>query len=297
MANAELALRADDEQIAADRSQALASREDALRLTQLRFDAGAAAELDLRSAESLVAGARVDAGRAAAPARAGPATRWCCCWAGPLPADLPPPRPLDERRAAGAAAPACPPRCCCSRPDVRQAEQPLIAANANIGAARAAFFPRITLTGSVGTASTELSGLFEQHAPGAFAPQLLQPHLRRRPQPGQPGGGARPAATIARGAATRRRSRPPSARWPTRWPARATLGAQLRGAAGAGRGRGAARSCWSNGSAPAARPACSTGWTPSATQLLARAWRWCRSSWPSGRTRCSSTGRWAAEHR
>src|SRR5439155_5377232 len=46
------------------------------------------------------------------------------------------------------------------RPDVRQAEQQLVAANANIGAARAAFFPRITLTAGIGTASSQLSGLF-----------------------------------------------------------------------------------------------------------------------------------------
>jgi NodT family efflux transporter outer membrane factor (OMF) lipoprotein len=62
------------------------------------------------------------------------------------------------------------------RPDVRQAEQQLIAANANIGAARAAFFPRITLTAGIGTASSELSGLFKGGSWGfTAAPQLLQP--------------------------------------------------------------------------------------------------------------------------
>lgn len=62
------------------------------------------------------------------------------------------------------------------RPDIRQAEQQLIGANANIGAARAAFFPRIALTGSVGTVSNELSGLFKSGA-WAFsvAPQLTLP--------------------------------------------------------------------------------------------------------------------------
>ncbi|MFY9460503.1 MAG: TolC family protein [Aquabacterium commune] len=52
------------------------------------------------------------------------------------------------------------------RPDVAQAEQLLIAANANIGAARAARFPRIALTGSAGVASNSLSGLFDD---GRFA--------------------------------------------------------------------------------------------------------------------------------
>jgi outer membrane protein TolC len=61
-----------------------------------------------------------------------------------------------------------------ARPDVRQAEQTLIAANANIGAARAAFFPRISLTGSLGVASNELSALFEKGA-WSFSGQLLQP--------------------------------------------------------------------------------------------------------------------------
>jgi multidrug efflux system outer membrane protein len=62
------------------------------------------------------------------------------------------------------------------RADIRQAEQQLIAANANIGAARAAFFPRISLTASAGTASSELSGLFKDGSWGfTLAPQALLP--------------------------------------------------------------------------------------------------------------------------
>ena len=61
-----------------------------------------------------------------------------------------------------------------ARPDVRQAEQQLVAANADIGAARAAFFPTISLTGSYGTASTSLNHLFE-HAAWTFIPQITVP--------------------------------------------------------------------------------------------------------------------------
>ena len=62
------------------------------------------------------------------------------------------------------------------RPDIRQAEQALMAANADIGAARAAFFPRISLTASLGYASPAMSGLFDsQHRVWSFAPQLTVP--------------------------------------------------------------------------------------------------------------------------
>jgi len=62
------------------------------------------------------------------------------------------------------------------RPDIRAAEQQLIAANANIGAARAAFFPRVSLTTSIGTASTQFSGLFDSGTKAwSFAPQITLP--------------------------------------------------------------------------------------------------------------------------
>ncbi len=62
------------------------------------------------------------------------------------------------------------------RPDIRQAEQQLIAANALIGVAKAAFFPSISLTGFFGTASTDLSDLFKGPSQTwQFAGQLLQP--------------------------------------------------------------------------------------------------------------------------
>ena len=63
-----------------------------------------------------------------------------------------------------------------SRPDIQQSEQLLRAANANIGAARAAFFPRITLTGRAGIASGDLLGLFKAGSfAWAFTPQIILP--------------------------------------------------------------------------------------------------------------------------
>ena len=63
-----------------------------------------------------------------------------------------------------------------NRPDIRQAEQLLLSANANIGAARAAFFPRISLTMGAGSASSHLSGLLKNGSWGwTLAPQLVLP--------------------------------------------------------------------------------------------------------------------------
>jgi multidrug efflux system outer membrane protein len=92
----------------------------------------------------------------------------------PLPADLPPPLALDRQGLLADLPAGLPSALLERRPDVRQAERQLQAANANIGAAKAAFFPTITLTGSVGLASADLGGLFDNRA-WQFAPRITLP--------------------------------------------------------------------------------------------------------------------------
>jgi multidrug efflux system outer membrane protein len=71
-----------------------------------------------------------------------------------------------------------------SRPDILQAESLLRAAHANIGAARAAFFPRIALTTSIGTTSDQLSGLFKSGSDTwSFIPQIVMPIFDARTRP------------------------------------------------------------------------------------------------------------------
>ena len=173
VANTWLGLVADEELIALTR-QTLATREESLRLTKLRFDNGVTSELDFRQAQSLAETARVTLAQL---------TRQRALDLNALALLLGQPVPPDPGVAATTASvtlpdlPAgMPSEVLTRRPDVRQAEQQLIAANANIGAARAAFFPRISLTAGVGTASSELSGLFKGGSWGfTVAPQLLQP--------------------------------------------------------------------------------------------------------------------------
>ena len=171
VANAELALRADDELLRVTEAT-LASREEGLRLVRVRVDGGVAAEPEMRAAESLSAAARTNLA-ALRRQRSLDANALVLLVGQPLPADLPPAQPLQSLRLAELPA-GLPSDVLLQRPDVRQAEQTLIAANANIGAARAAFFPRISLTASAGFASNELSGLFDNTA-WSFTGQLLQP--------------------------------------------------------------------------------------------------------------------------
>jgi outer membrane protein, multidrug efflux system len=94
----------------------------------------------------------------------------------PLPPDLPPPVRLGEQPILADIPAGLPSDLLARRPDILEAEEILRSENANIGAARAAFFPQITLTGTFGTASSTLGGLF---APGSaawsFVPSLVAP--------------------------------------------------------------------------------------------------------------------------
>lgn len=183
VANAWLGLLADDELLAVTRLT-LATREESMKLAQLKFDNGASSELDLRQAQSLLEGARVALAQQLRQ-RALDENALALLLGQPVPADaLPAPAAAPSSSAGLALAdtvlpdlPAgLPSDLLNRRPDIRQAEQQLIAANANIGAARAAFFPRITLSTSIGSASTELSGLFKAGSfAWSFAPQLLVP--------------------------------------------------------------------------------------------------------------------------
>ena len=174
VANGYLGLLADQELLALTR-QTLVTREESLRLTRLKFEQGVSSELDLRQALSLVEGARATLAQQQRQ-RALDENALVLLVGGPLALALPPIGALAETTLGPELPAGLPSDLLTERPDIRRAEQQLIAANANIGAARAAFFPRISLTGSVGIASSELSDLFKGGAfAWSFAPQLLAP--------------------------------------------------------------------------------------------------------------------------
>ena len=167
-------LLADDALLAVTRGTLL-TREDSLRLTKLKFDVGATSELDYRQAESLTEGARAVLAQLVRQ-RAQDENALVLLLGQAMPADLPQGLTISSQNLVNQLPTGLPSEVLTRRPDVRQAEQLLLAANANIGAARAAFYPRITLTGSAGSASTELSGLFKSGSSAwSFMPQLLLP--------------------------------------------------------------------------------------------------------------------------
>jgi outer membrane protein, multidrug efflux system len=173
VAKAALAERAFAEQQDLAR-KTLAGREAAYQLSKQRFEVGASSALDLRANETLVLNARAAlAILARQRAQAGNAL---VLLAGRPIADLPTVQSLSGQGIVSELPAGLPSDLLERRPDIRAAEARLKAANANIGAARAAFFPRLSLTAGFGTASNALSGLFDSGSgTWSFAPQLLQP--------------------------------------------------------------------------------------------------------------------------
>ncbi|PQO94868.1 multidrug transporter [Massilia phosphatilytica] len=163
-----------DEELLALVQQTLKTREESLRLTNLRFENGVSSKLDLQQAVSLVEQARTTLAQAQRQ-RAQDVNLLTLLVGQPIPDNLPAGATLATTNLPDLPA-GMPSDLLAVRPDIRSAEQQLVAANANIGAARANYFPRITLTGSAGTASSQLSGLFKSGTFGwTFAPQAILP--------------------------------------------------------------------------------------------------------------------------
>jgi len=172
--NAYLLERALTEQLAVAR-QTLTAVRASYELTKRSYEAGVVSELDLRTAEGQVQTARSNVA-AYEQQLAGAEDNLVLLVGRPLPEDLPPPLPLNSLDCLSGVPAGLPSDLLQRRPDILAAEHQLMAANANIGAARAAFFPAITLTASAGTASSQLDNLF---APGSgawmFSPQITLP--------------------------------------------------------------------------------------------------------------------------
>lgn len=151
-----LQMLADDELLKVT-DDTLRSALDQYNLTKLQFDNGTGSELDLRQAETVVEQARANR-ESEARLRAQAENALVLLIGQPLPADLPPGRPLGDQALLTDIPAGLPSDLLTRRPDIMEAEATLRAANANIGAARAAFLPKISLTGSFGTASPTLGG-------------------------------------------------------------------------------------------------------------------------------------------
>jgi multidrug efflux system outer membrane protein len=153
----------------------LKTAQDSYNITKIQYDTGTGSELDLRQAETVVEQARANM-QAEARARAQAENALVLLIGEPLPADMPPGRVLGDQDLLTDIPAGLPSDLLTRRPDIMEAEQQLLAANANIGAARAAFFPRVSLTGDFGTLSPTLGGLFKAGtAAWGFAPQITLP--------------------------------------------------------------------------------------------------------------------------
>jgi len=172
VANSYLQLRGLDEQLLMS-ERTLKTYESSLQLMQYKFQYGRVGEMEVEQAR-----ARYQTAAAQIPQiKRDIATLENAISAllGKSPGPVPRGRPIFEM-ALPAVPPGIPSELLERRPDLRQAEQQLIAANAQIGAAKALYFPTISLTGSFGSASSELSGLFKGPANSwSYAANLAGP--------------------------------------------------------------------------------------------------------------------------
>jgi multidrug efflux system outer membrane protein len=155
------------------------SRRDAVRIAQVRLRAGLTSALDFHQAESLLSQAEAAlAGLRLAQARVN--SLLLVLVGGPVPQPLPDPLPLEQQTNPIVMAVGLPSELLLARPDVVAAEERLRAAEASIGAARAAFFPSISLTGAFGFASSALTSLVGNDGlTWSFGPSVTAPIFNR----------------------------------------------------------------------------------------------------------------------
>lgn len=154
--------------------QTLATRQESLRLITLRLQGGLATALDVRQAEELVYQASQtipDTERQIAQTE-----NQLSFILGNNPGSITRGRPLDQQQTIPTVPAGLPSSLLERRPDIRAAEENLIAQNALVSAAKRAFFPTISLTGLFGFQSNQLSNLFSGPSKAwTFVPQITQP--------------------------------------------------------------------------------------------------------------------------
>jgi multidrug efflux system outer membrane protein len=173
VADAYLSLNEAQERLVLAQS-ALETRAQTRELVDRRRQAGLAGDLDYLQADAAFEGARAEV--SALLRQQSAARNYLRALVGTEPKDLPAGKTLAEQGITLEQQADVPSQVLVRRPDVLAAEQRLLAANANIGAARAAFFPRIALTASAGTASREIDGLFKSGSDAwSFTPSISLP--------------------------------------------------------------------------------------------------------------------------
>src|SRR6202162_2195335 len=157
LASAYFDLRALDLQLEISQ-RTLASRRDSLRLTRVLADGGSTSMLDVRQAEQLVFTAASEV--PSLEQQIEQEENFISTLLGNNPAPVPRGRKLTEQEHPPTVPAGIPSSLLERRPDIRQAEEQLISANAQIGIARAAYFPQVSLTATAGYQSSALTGLF-----------------------------------------------------------------------------------------------------------------------------------------